>query len=419
MIQNLREVFSHTDIVLLTGIFIIILYLIFPIKKINKVILFRIIAACCLWWLLLVYIYPPKGFNYNIYTYNASLTIYGQEAYNRDDIPVSKKNGESFSDPKCLDYTGAQHLLYVFLEYIDLYKINSNLSAFGFRLWMLLNISLILLLIFYLYDNVADEVDANNVWPILFVSFCPIIPFYILITKWEDKLIFLLIPLLVLFLLHNKKYQITSFLLGFIIAFNGLSIFFLPIYLIFLHREVKKYLFINYLMVLLGVIIAMIPFFPESLSAWSNRFNRTSASAPFWFSFYSFLPDGLYTPQLNSLMIILVCIFSILLYIFRRINLIDALIISVSVVILLSPYNVVSRVIPLIMLVSILTPNSTKYNWISLSFVLSIYILVDNGYIVPIINTGNTILFYVPILYSFTIYIYQRVKFGHSIILSS
>lgn len=419
MIQNLRVVLSHTDIVLLTGIFIIILYLIFPIKKINKVILFRIIAACCLWWLLLVYIYPPKGFNYNIYTYNASLTIYGQEAYNRDDIPVSKKNGESFSDPKCLDYTGAQHLLYVFLEYIDLYKINSNLSAFGFRLWMLLNISIILLLIFYLYDKREDEVDANNVWPILFVSFCPIIPFYILITEWEDKLIFLLIPLLVLFLLRNKKYQITSFLLGFIIAFNGLSIFFLPIYLIFLHREVKKHLFINYLMVLLGVFIAMIPFFPESLSGWSNRFNRTSASAPFWFSFYSFLPDGLYTPQLNSLIIILVCIFSLLLYIFRRINLIDALIISVSVVILLSPYNGVARVIPLIMLVSILTPNSTKYNWISLSFVLSIYILVDNGYIVPIINTGNTILFYVPILYSFTIYIYQRAKFGHSIILSN
>lgn len=418
MIQNLRVVFSHQDIIILTGIFVIILFLIFPINKYKSVIAHRIIASCCLWWILLVFIYPPQGFNYNIYTYNASLTINGQKSFDREDVQINSEAKESFKDPKYLDYTGAQHLLYVLLESIDLYQNNSNLSAYGFRFWIIINITIIFLLIFHLNNSFQDEIDAYKIWPIIFISFCPIIPFYIVISQWEDKLSFLLLPLLLLFLIQHKKYKTTSFILGFIIAFNGLVIFFLPIYLIFLFREIKKDFWLNFGLILAGIIITMIPFFPDSLSAWTNRINRVDTNKPFWYSFYSFLPEGFYSPLLNNLLIIIVSLTTIFLYGLKKINLIDSLIISISIVILLSPFNVISRVIPLILLITILSPNMDRYNWLSLGLILYLFLSFDNGYITPDVNNGNTILFYIPILYSFAIYLYKRIRFNHTIILN-
>ncbi|MCZ2222560.1 MAG: hypothetical protein LC122_02905 [Chitinophagales bacterium] len=119
------------------------------------------VPYACFW---IVFIYPPKGFNYNIYTFNASLTIYGQKAFDRIDSQSNDETKVSFRDAKYLDYTGMQHLLYVLLEYIDLYKFSSKLSAFGFRLWIILNFSLIILLIFYLNNSTEIEIGASKIY---------------------------------------------------------------------------------------------------------------------------------------------------------------------------------------------------------------------------------------------------------------
>jgi len=140
MVQNLRFVFSHTDIEILTGLFFIIFFLIFPIKKYDKLLVNRIIAACCLWWILLVFIYPPKGYNYKIYSYNAHLTLTGQKAFDRENVNSSFNQENSyFHDAKYLDYTGAQHLLYVLIEYLNLSHLNSKLYGFGFQIWTIIN----------------------------------------------------------------------------------------------------------------------------------------------------------------------------------------------------------------------------------------------------------------------------------------
>ena len=408
MIQNLRFIFSHQDIVIFTGIFFIILFLIFPVKKYRLETANRIIAACCLWWILLVFIYPPKGFNYEIYSYNASLTLNGEKAFGRDATQTNDNKEISFKDPKFLDYTGAQHLLYVLLESINLSGINPKLSGLGFQLWTIINVSIIFLLIFYLNKSPGDEVDHNKIWPIIILSFCPVIPLYIIISSWEDKFIFLLLPLLLLFLIQSKRYKASSLLLGFIIAFNGLVIFFFPIYLIFLFREVKEKIWLNLGLILTGIIITMIPFLPESLIAWANRFNKVSIYKPFWLSFYSFLSEGTYSILLNNILLFVTGFAMILLYLFKKINLIDSLIISVSIVIIMSPFNGVARIIPLIMLYSILSPNMNRYNWLTLSILLFVFFLFDTGYLAPIVNTLNTILFYIPLLYSISIYLYKR-----------
>lgn len=417
MIQNLRFVFSHQDIVILTGIFFVILFVIFPIKKYYTPIAYRIIAACCLWWILIVFIYPPKGYNYKIYSYNASLTLNGQKAFDREKVNLNVKDEISYyHDAKYLDYTGAQHLLYVLMESLNLSRINPNLSGLGYQLWTVINFSIILLLIFYLNNSFQDETEAPKIWPIIFITFCPLIPFYIFMSSWEDKLIFLLIPLLSLVLIQRKKYKVTSFFLGFIAAFNGLTIFFLPIYLIFLFNEIKKDFWINIGIILTGIVIAMIPSFPESLSGWTNRIIRVNTSEPFWYSFYSFLPKGFYTPLLNKLLMMLVSLATIILFALKKINLVDSLIISISIVILFSPFNVIPRVIPIILFITILTPNINKYNWLTLALFLYVFLLFDNGYITPIVNTENTILFYIPILYAFALYLYKRIRFGNNII---
>ncbi len=413
MIQNLRLIFSHKEITVFTAIFFVILFLIFPFKKYNVQIVQRVIAACCLWWILIVFIYPPKGFNYEIYSYNASLTLSGQNAFDKEIVQLNDKLNVSPSDSKFLDYTGSQHLLYVCLESLNLSKISKNLYGLGFQLWTIVNITIILLLIFQLGISSKDEIDANRFWPIIIVALCPIIPFYLIISSWEDKLIFLLLPLLLLLLIRQKKYRIASFSCGFIIAFNGLFVFLLPIYIIYLLRIMKKYFWINLGFILLGLIIGMIPFFPESLSGWENRFIRVDTNLPFWFSFYTFLPEGIYSSTLNNLIIFIISLITIIFYWLRKINFIDAMLISVSIVIIFSPFNVVSRVIPLILLFSILSPNMTRANWIGLTFILFIFLLFNNGYMTPIVNIQNTILFYIPLLYSFIIYLYKRIVYSH------
>jgi len=417
VIQNLRFVFSHQDIVILSAIFIIILFLIFPIKKYNLSIAYRIIAACSLWWILLVFIYPPKGYNYEIYSHNASLTLNGQDAFGREAKSLSSKEEASPEDKSYLDYTGAQHLVYVLLESLNLSEISENLYGLGYQCWTIINITIILLLIFFFNQSSQDEVEANKIWPIIILSFCPIIPFYNIISFWEDKLIFLLLPLLLLFLIQSKRYKTASFLVGIIIAYNGLVVFFLPIYLIYLFREAKRNVLLDIALIAAGIIITMIPFFPESLSGWSNRINRVNASFTFRFSIYSFLPEGLYSSLFNNALIFIISCTTIVLYFFKKINLLDSLIISLFLVIVFSPFNGVPRVIPLMMLLAILSPNMNRYNWLSLVIFLYAFLLFDSGYITPVFNTVNTILLYIPILFSIILYIYKRIKYGNNIIL--
>ena len=414
MIQNLRVVFSHQDIIILTGLFIIVVYLIFPIQKYNKTIAHRIVAACCLWWIVLVFIYPPKGFNYNIYRYNASLTISGHKAFGRENSnQYSREEAAGYKDAEYLDYTGAQHFAYVLMEELNLSRINPKLSGFGFQLWTIFNIAAIILLIPYLKGFSNEYIEPHKIWPVIFISFLPIIPFYTVIAPWEDKLIFLLIPLLLLFLIKRKKYKIASFIIGLLISYNGATVFFLPIYLIYLFQENKKNIWQNILLICAGVIIALIPYFPESLNGWTNRMIRMDITKPFWYSFYSLLPSGIYSPLLNNIIIIVISLLTMVLFYYKKINIIDALIISISIVIMFSPYNGVSRVIPLILLLAIMTPNMKRINWILLGIFLFIFLTFDNGYITPVVNTENTILFYIPVLFSFGLYIYKRLKYDN------
>jgi len=392
--------------------------LIFPIKKYDKLLVNRIIAACCLWWILLVFIYPPKGYNYKIYSYNAHLTLTGQKAFDRENVNSSFNQENSyFHDAKYLDYTGAQHLLYVLIEYLNLSHLNSKLYGFGFQIWTIINFSTILLLIFYLNNSLSQEMNAPMVFSIIMITFFPVFPFYMIISSWQDKLIFLLIPLLLLFLIQSKKIKLTSFSIGFTAAFNGLTIFFIPLYLIFLFREVKKDFWLNVMLIFAGIFVALVPFFPESISGWKYRLIRLNSDKPFWFSFYSLFNNSFYSPILNKLIMVFVCLVTILLYKIKKINLVDSLIISISIIIMISPFNDVARVIPIILLVTLLTPNISNYNWLTLILLLFLFFSFDTGYITPIVNNDNTILFYSPVLYSYILYFYKRLKYSNNYIL--
>lgn len=408
MIQNLAIVFSRYDMAVFTAIFIVVLLVIATVDTYRKSAVLGIVIAGFVWWIVLVMMYPPHGPNYNIYSYNAFQTLHGKNMYDQRSVRTTEAR---FTDPKYLDYTGAQHLLYVCMEFIRIGTIDRNLSAFGYRLWMLINISGILLLIPYLYASRGKTIEPNAARALLFISFCPVIPFYLLIAQWQDKFGFLLLPLLVYYLLQRKRFRTTSFLLGVIAALNGLTVFFIPAYVLYLfkvYNERRTKILIDLGSMAAGFVITMIPYFPESMAGWSHRFVRTNSDTPFWFSFYSFLPSGMYSHLVNDGLMLAGCSAVTVLYGLKKIYLTDALIASVSLVVLLSPYNVIARVVPLIIFIAVLTPEMKKYDWIVLSVIMYVFVLFDNGQTVPVIDSGNTLLFYIPVAYITAIYIYKR-----------
>ena len=199
-------------------------------------------------------------------------------------------------------------------------------------------------------------------------------------------------------------------MLGVFAAFNGILLFFIPVYLIYLRRNVKEGFFKNLVLIFIGVVAALMPFFPESFSGWLNRFNRTNMQGTMWYSIYSFFPGRWYSPFLNKFLILLAASFLILFYYLKKLNLKDSILIAVGIVILLSPYNAIARVLPYLILVSVFTPQMKNINWILMVIFLFTYFLIDNGFSPPVINMQNLILFHVPILLVIFTYIFKR---GH------
>ena len=369
-----------------------------------------IIIASSFWLVFLIYKTTPAGFNLSIYTYNANLTLYGKPAFGRDLTEGENKDTETYRLPEYLDYSGLQHLIYVVLTFI-----NFNYSypqyfhyLVGFEIWSTLWIFIIIFLLKHgNYFNESSNSINQKFWFLILISFHP--AFYLnWILQWEDKITLLALPLIILILMEKKYYFSASFLLGISIALNGILIFFVPPFMIYMLNINKRRFWLCALLFFVGVIIAMIPYFPESLYGWQNRVVRTNTSNPFWFSIYILLPNKLYTPLLNKSLLIILPVLSTIAYWKKYINLYDALIISVMLVISLSPYNGIQRVLPLILLITILTTNVTRLYWMLLSIVLTIYVFLFYPDKQNDIKYIDVVLFYVPLFFVSAYYVYCR-----------
>ena len=146
------------------------------------------ISAVVLWGILLI-AFPPHGSDNAIYTHNAELTLSGQPAFGRAWQVGDGDYGVSPNHPAYLDYTGLQHAVYVVLTALP----------GGYAIYTLLLLIVTLWLLARFSQRAA-----------FIAAFLPPLMYFVVIVSWEDKLPFLVLPLLVLWLLREPKSQHSS-----------------------------------------------------------------------------------------------------------------------------------------------------------------------------------------------------------------
>ena len=243
------------------------------------------------------------------------------------------------------------------------------------------------------------------------LTFHPVFSAYWIVYNWQDKVIFILIPVLVIYLIEKKEYSKASFIVGLSIAWNGILIFFVPAILIYFYRVDRKNFIKNINFFLIGFILATIPFFPASLSNWKNRVFRMDNYVPFWYSIYKLFPYEVYSPQFNKLITILLAVLFNLLYYFKRICIADMAIASICIVIMLGSFNYIARYIPVLFIIIYLTPQITKYDWLIFSFVLGLLFLININTQSNQTTSLQTLLFHIPFIYVIILYIKRRIKY--------
>lgn len=382
-------------------------FIVLVVREINKKYGNWFIFLCLIWWIFLSFVFFPKGQNFKIYRYNAEQTLYNFEAFGRPENKESGEYGKSYKHPSYLDYSGAQHLIYVTLASINLSNISPKLESAGFQLWNVLLFILSILFIAKL-KKTNEEDNTNSILSICFLAFNPVFAQFWLISSWEDKIIFLAIPLVLLYLIQQKRLLLSSFFTGTVVTFNSLLVFFVPVLYAYLLKEKVQKKHFHIVLFFSGVALTLIPFFPESLYGWMNRSERMNIKTPFWYSVYSLLPAGIYSPILNYLIII--CAVTATLFFFwkEKIDLNDAMILSILILIFLGPFNNVARTIPIIMLIIILTPHKNKLYWAITFIILSIYFSFGWIFSFSNIQYFDLILFHFPIVFIIVLYILKR-----------
>jgi len=149
------------------------------------------------------------------------------------------------------------------------------------------------------------------------------------------------------------------------------------------------------------------------LIGWQNRFERQNISKPFWYSIFLLFPANWQSPFIYKIIMIVIITFSYLFFFLNKINLRDMIIISVSVVIVFSIYNVSSRMLPVILLIALLTPSVTKRYWLLLSIYLFTYANFYAYYAVHKPKEFGVIevfIFHIPFLFVLIYYFFARKR---------
>ena len=184
-------------------------------------------------------------------------------------------------------------------------------------------------------------------------------------SSWEDKLPVLLLPLLFVLLVERQRLRLAGAVLGATVAWNGVLVFAAPAFLLHVLRERRGELGRVSVAFAAALLLGLAPFLPESLAGWENRLARMSTDHPFWFTPYHLLPEGLYTASVNRVLTVGLALLLNLAFWRRWIRLTDAVVGSVCLVMLLGPFNVVPRVVPMMLLVATLTPGLGRRDWLA------------------------------------------------------
>ena len=368
-----------------------------------------LVAISSLWWLGLVLEYPPHGFNFDIYRHNARLTLAGLPEFGRAPSPEDGSYGTSPRHPRYLDYTGAQHLVYVALSRIDASPLRFGVADVGFRLWSVLCVGLVVWIVGRWTAAMAGGHAGSAIWPAALVTFHPAFGLFMVVLSWEDKLSFLLLPLSVALLLSRGRPGPAAFATGVTIGLNGLLIPFVPVLLIWEARQGWRALCRGAGMLAAGTGLTLLPFFPGALSGWHHRAERMAASQPGWFSIFGLLPAHTYTPTVYAGTFCLAVVVLVAAFWVKRISILDALVAGVGMVLVLAPYSSPQGILPFVALVGILSPGMRLRDWLALAAMLLVYLFLAEPLDPRTIQPVHIAVFHLPVLWSLGVYVSKRV----------
>lgn len=300
---------------------------------------------------LVVFGMRKGGFDYNIYNYFSSHFYDHSNPYKAPATPINYIY-ESYRDPAILDYTGLQQLIYngcYFLSHFVWWRLD------GYILYSLLLMGMVLLLVYWGYTRGDIRFDEYCCFLSLFLS--PYLWFSFFLNSYEDKIGFILIPVAVL-LAHRQTPVFQAILLGFFTGWVGVPAAVLP--LLLLDHAIKPKILLRaragrsvevVLPFLLGLAVALVPYFPDALAGWVRRSSLEQLS-PQWYSLWLLLGPA-YHPGLNKVAIVLASAWVYVRYFSGKTSRRAAVILLFSLPFVLSVIMPAHRILPAVVLMSL------------------------------------------------------------------
>jgi hypothetical protein len=285
------------------------------------------------------------GTDYAIYTYFSRLHFQGTNPYHAPPLDPADLY-RSYSLPALLDYPGAQLLIYN-----ACYWITQHTHADGLVLYSVL---LLLAALICAYELVVRAWIAPRAYA-YFLVLCLVAPglwFTLLAYTYEDKALYILMPLALLYAWGRWR-RGAFLLLGVLTGLTGVVVALAPVLAWADWREVRakgaprpwRRLLGHMACLAFGAAVALAPFFPDSLISWQRR-AALEASGPLWFSFWNLIPN--YPPNLNKLVMALACLAIYACFYAEIIDLKAALVLLIAVFFFFSSILYLWRVVPLV-----------------------------------------------------------------------
>jgi hypothetical protein len=296
--------------------------------------LYAIGIAAFLLYSMAILIHPLEGYNYNIYKFFAETANSG--------VNVFRMGPEGAKIPiHYLDFTPASLLQYRIIFYIQDHWIP--------RFYWIFQLVLGLINILLAYSLMRDQ-SISGFRRLCIVFVLCISPAWVVLSveSGEDKMVFATAPLLVAWLLNRKRISLALIAAAMMAGITGYAVLFLPIVGMiwleqFKERKPEARDIAAFVVACLVLAALTFVFFPDAMKMYHNRSERL-AQPPFWYSIWLIAPQ-FYSPALNYVFIV-VCAFAVyLLFYFRRIDALSAMIAVQFIFVLFSNFSNHYRVV--------------------------------------------------------------------------
>jgi len=312
------------------------------------------------------------GFNFKIYRYFSGLYWKGENPYRPPAVTIHDVN-ESYRASRYLDYSGAQLVIYnaaIFLT--DHYGVQ------GLVLYSLLMLFIALILAYRLSALQVLSMQEYVLLMILLLS--PYLWYRLFFYSYEDKAFYILLPLALLYA-RAKSHNAAGLLLGVASGLSGIAAALYPLLALSILLDPAQPPAIRYralltatALALVGAVLALLPFFPDSLLGWSRRASLEGGS-PAWYSFLHLL-NGAYVPGLNGVFILAGCLLVYALFAVGQLEFKTAIILVMSFFFMFSVQMGAQRIVPfVVVLVIAFRHRLPRLTYFAISFVLLLVFL--------------------------------------------